>query len=229
MENTFDHYIHNFFFLIYPHIALTIFWIGLIYKLIHNRPQIKTYSSTFFEKRNMLWAANFFHIGIISVFFGHLFGLLTPEWLYHLAIDSEIKRWLAISMGGTFGTIALIGLLGLIYRRLTQKRIQATSNFAELAILFLFLFEIVLGLSSIESTATESVRNYTDLGAWSQAIVSFRVDAFEIIQGHNLIYKIHIVTGLTIFLLVPFTKLMHIFVVPLSYIFRKGYQIVRAR
>ncbi len=229
MENSLDHFIHNFFFLIYPHIALTIFWVGLIYKLIHNQPQIKTHSSTFFEKRNMRWAANFFHIGIISVFFGHLFGLLTPEWLYHLVVDSETKRWLAITMGGTFGTIALIGLLGLIYRRMTQKNIQVTSNFAEIAILFLFLVEIVLGLSSIESTASESIRNYTDLGAWAQAIVSFKADAFQIIQGHDITYKIHIVIGLTIFLLVPFTKLMHIFTVPLSYIFRKGYQIVRAQ
>lgn len=229
MESSFTEFINNFFFLLYPHIVFTIFWVGIVYNLIKNKDQIKTHSSTFFEKRKMRWAANFFHVGIIVVFFGHLFGLLTPEKFYHMLLDSDTKRWMAIIMGGTFGFIALIGLIGLIYRRLTLKSIKATSENAETVILFLLLIAIVLGLSSIESTASESVQNYKDLGNWAQAIVSFKLDAYKIIEGHDLIYKLHIITGLTIFMLVPFTKLMHIFVVPLSYLFRKGYQIVRTK
>jgi len=229
MENSFTDFINNFFFLLYPHIVFTVFWVGVIYKLINNQNQIKTYTSTFFEKKTMRWAANMFHIGIIAVFFGHLLGLLTPEKIYHIFLDSDTKRWLAITMGSVFGIIAFIGLLMLIYRRLSDKNIRSTSNNSETFILFLLLISIVLGLISIESTVSESINNYTDLGLWAQSIVTFQLDAYKIIEGHNLIYKLHIITGLTIIMLVPFTKLMHIFVVPLSHLFRKGYQIVRKK
>ena len=94
-------------------------------------------------------------------------------------------------------------------------------------LLILLLVEMGLGIISIFITVGASVENYAELGAWAQKVITFQPDAGALIAGHSLIYKLHIVTGLIIFMIFPYTKLMHMFVMPVAYFFRSGYQLVR--
>jgi nitrate reductase gamma subunit len=160
------------------------------------------------------------------VFFGHL-TLFIPEALYHLVMTTETKRIIALSLGSFFGTMAIIGMFILITRRFFSPRIKYNSNFADYFILILLFAEAILGISSIVGTATSSTEQYAELSRWAQAIITFQPDAGALLATHTIQYKIHIVTGLLIFIIFPYTKLMHMLVYPFAYFFRSGYQLVR--
>ncbi|GET29398.1 respiratory nitrate reductase subunit gamma [Prolixibacter sp. SD074] len=224
-----ENYINNFLFTYLPHIAMAVFWFGLITRIVKTSRTIQAKSSQFLAGDGLKWGSNLFHYGIVLVFIGHFTGLFTPEKLYHLVMTTATKRVLAVSLGAVFGTLTFIGIIILIIRRFRNERIRLNSNPQDYFIIFLLLVEVGLGLASMATTATSSVENYAALGEWAQKIITFQPDAGAVIAGHSLIYKLHIVVGLFIFIIFPYTKLMHIMVLPVAYFFRSGYQLVRRR
>ncbi len=222
-----DHFFNNLFFTYLPHIAMTLFWFGVITRIAKTSRSIQAESSQFLKKSGQRIGGNLFHYGIILVFIGHFTGLFTPPELYHMVMTTEVKRILAVGMGSVFGTAALVGIIILIYRRVSVARIRKNSSPQDLLLLLLLLTEMVLGIFSIFTTAGSSVENYAALGEWAQKIVTFQPDAGEVIAGHGLTYKLHIITGLFIFMVFPYTKLMHMWVAPIAYFFRSGWQLVR--
>ncbi len=221
-----EHFINNFLFTYFPHISITVFWFGLITRIILVNKSIKASSSQLLADGNIKLGSNLFHIGIIAVFFGH-FTLFIPEELYHLVMTTETKRIIALSMGSFFGLMAFVGMIILVLRRSTDQRMIRNSSFHDYFIIVLLIAEAGLGLYSVLTTATSSVENYAALGVWAQRIITFQPDAGAIIAGHSIVYKIHIFIGLLIFMIFPYTKLMHLLVFPLVYFFRRGYQLVR--
>lgn len=221
-------YIQHFLFVDYAYIALAFFFIGSIVRFNHDQYGWKSSSSQLLSSRGMRIGSNFFHIGIILLLFGHFFGLLTPESWYTKIITLHHKQILAMTAGGIFGAICFIGINILIYRRLFNPRVRATSNFSDVFILLLLYVQLILGLLTIYSSyhhlgGTEMAA----LANWVQHILTFRSGAFNYIVNTSLIFKLHIVVGLTILLVFPFTRLVHILSVPIWYFFRRGYQIVK--
>ncbi len=221
-----EHYINNFLFTYFPHIAFAVFWFGLITRLVLANKGIQAKSTQLFSDKYVRLGSNLFHYGIILVFFGHL-TLFLPESWYHLVMTTETKRTIALIAGSIFGTIAVSGMVILLVRRYSSPRVKHNSSFHDYFILFLLLIEVGLGLSAIAGTASTSVEQYAALGEWAQAIITFQPDAGAILASHAIQYKIHIVVGLLIFMIFPYTKLMHMLVLPLAYFFRSGYQLVR--
>jgi nitrate reductase gamma subunit len=189
---------------------------------------IQAQSTQLLADKRIKIGSNLFHVGIIMVFFGHL-TLFLPEELYHLVMTTETKRVIALILGSVFGTMAIVGMTILVTRRFYSPRINYNSNFHDYFILFLLLVEAGLGMSAIAGTATTSIEQYAALGKWAQAVITFQPDAGALLAGHAIQYKIHIVTGLLIFMIFPYTKLMHMLVYPFAYFFRTGYQLVRRR
>ena len=132
--------------------------------------------------------------------------------------------------GGVFGVICLIGLLMLIKRRLTDPRVKATSKFSDTFILFLLLVQLLLGLSTIFASMQHMDGSVMLLlGEWAQSIVTFQAfQAAAAIESVNLVYKLHVFVGMTMILVFPFTRLVHIISVPVWY-FGRRYQVVRER
>jgi nitrate reductase gamma subunit len=222
-----DNFINNLLFTYLPHISMTLFWFGLITRIVKSPQSLQAESSQFLSKKGQRWGGNLFHYGILMVFLGHFTGLFTPENLYHLFMTTATKRALAITMGSIFGISAVVGIIILLIRRLKNQRIRINSKPQDILLLILLLVEMGLGMISIFITAGSSVENYAELGIWAQKVITFQPDAGTIIAGHSLIYKLHIVVGLFIFMIFPYTKLMHMFVMPVAYFFRSGYQLVR--
>jgi nitrate reductase gamma subunit len=137
---------------------------------------------------------------------------------------------LAIAAGGVAGLFALAGGLILMRRRLFDPRIFKTSSFADIAILALLLAQLALGLSTIPISARhldggEMVRFMT----WADGVFTFRPDNAAILYDASPVFKVHIVLGLTIFLVFPFTRLVHMLSAPIWYLNRRGWQLVRTR
>ncbi len=132
--------------------------------------------------------------------------------------------------GGIFGVICFIGLSMLLYRRLFDKRIRATSRFSDIALLIILYIQLILGLVTIPYSAQHmDGSSMIALANWAQYIVTFQGGAADFVLNQAWVFKTHLVLGLTIFLIFPFTRLVHMLSAPLKYLTRKGYQVVRRR
>jgi len=225
-----NHYINQFLFGIYPYITITVFFLGSLLRYDRDQYTWKASSSQLMRKKDMRIGSNLFHIGIIMLFFGHLFGLLTPHSAYAFVMTAGVKQLVAMTAGGIFGTMCLIGMILLIRRRMFDPRIRATSQYADLPVLLILFVQLLLGLATIPFSAQHlDGSSMLALAHWAQHLVTFQDDAASFVAEEAFVFKAHLVLGLTIFLLFPFTRLVHAWSVPLQYLARSGYQIVRKR
>ncbi len=222
---------HNFLFGIYPYIALVVLIVGSAVRYERDPFTWKSSSSQLLRRRQLVWGSILFHVGVLIIFFGHLVGLLTPIWIFDaIGISHGAKQLLAIIAGGIAGVMALIGGLMLFHRRWTDPRIRVHSSFWDIAILALLLAQLVLGLGTIfVSMQHLDGHEMTTFMSWALGIFTFDPDAASYIAGAALVFKLHLFLGLTIFLVFPFTRLVHMLSVPLRYLWRPGYQVVRSR
>jgi nitrate reductase gamma subunit len=225
-------YLHHFAFGIYPYIAIAIFLLGSLIRFDREQYTWKSDSSQLLRRGQLRLGSNLFHIGILALFAGHFVGLLTPKDVYHaMGLTTEAKQMIAIVAGGVFGGMCLVGLLLLIHRRLVEPRIRATSSRMDIFILLWILATLLLGLASIVvSLGHRDGGVMVLLGQWAQHIVTFRGGAAEFISGVHWLYKTHIVFGITLFVLFPFSRLVHVWsgFATVGYLTR-AYQIVRTR
>lgn len=225
-------YLHQFVFGIYPYLCLAVFLAGSLIRFDREQYSWKSDSSQMLRTGQLKLGSNLFHVGILALFFGHLFGLLTPKEAYHaLGLSTEAKQMVAIVAGGVFGTVCLAGLVLLVHRRLAEPRIRATSSRMDIFILLWILATLLLGLASIFwSLGHRDGAVMVQLGQWAQRIVTFRAGAAEAIVGVDPVYKAHLFFGLTVFLLFPFSRLVHVWsgFASVGYLVR-AYQIVRSR
>ncbi len=222
---------HEFLFGIYPYICLSVMLVGSIVRYERDPFTWKSSSSQLLRRKQLITGSVLFHAGVIVVFFGHLFGLLTPIQVFDmLGIGHGFKQVLAIVVGGVAGVMSLAGGLMLLHRRLFDPRIRKTSSFADIGILVLLVVQLVLGLGTIlVSVQHLEGGQMVAFMAWSLGIFTFDFNAASYIADAHLIFKIHIFLGLTIFLLFPFTRLVHMLSAPFGYVLRPGYQVVRSR
>tara|TARA_R110002096_G_scaffold119038_12_gene257846 strand:- start:209 stop:910 length:702 start_codon:yes stop_codon:yes gene_type:complete len=220
-----------FLFGIYPYIALSVLLVGSIARYERDPFTWKSSSSQLLRRKQLIMGSILFHVGILTIFAGHFIGLLTPIWIFDaLGFTHAGKQLMAVIAGGIAGVFALVGGLMLLNRRLGDSRIRKTSSFADIAILVLLLTQLILGLGSIYvSLQHPEGKEMVTFMSWAQGIFTFNPDAASYIENAALIFKLHIVLGLTIFLVFPFTRLVHMLSVPLRYLTRPGYQIVRSR
>jgi nitrate reductase gamma subunit len=217
---------------IYPYIALGIFLLGSLIRFDREQYTWKSDSSQMLRTSQLRWGSNLFHIGVLFLFFGHAAGLLTPHWLYEgLGLSTPNKQMLAIISGGIAGLICLIGITILLLRRLLDERIRATSKPMDIIILLWIFITLVLGLISIWfSLGHRDGSVMLVLGHWAQSIVTFRSGAADSLLAAPIIYRIHLMFGMTVFVLFPFTRLVHVWsgFAAVTYLTR-SYQIVRQR
>jgi nitrate reductase gamma subunit len=225
-------FLHQFVFGIYPYLCLAVFLLGSLIRFDREQYTWKSDSSQMLRTGQLRWGSNLFHVGILALFFGHLVGLLTPKDLYHaVGLTSAAKQMLAIVAGGVFGSMCLVGLILLVHRRLAEPRIRVTSTRMDIFILLWILATLLLGLASIFwSLGHRDGAVMVQLGEWAQRIVTFRAGAAEAIRDVSPIYKAHMAFGLTVFLLFPFSRLVHVWsgFAAVGYLTR-AYQIVRTR
>lgn len=223
-------YLNSLLFGIYPYIAILVCLVGSWIRYDREPYTWKASSSQMLRNKGMRVASNLFHVGILFILIGHFVGLLTPHEVYHVFISTENKQLLAMVSGGFFGLVCLAGIVMLLQRRFTDPRIRATSSMSDNIILVLLFVQLILGLLTIFASAKHMDGSVMVLlGTWAQSIVTFQVtQAAMAIESVSIIYKLHVFLGLTIILLVPFSRLVHIISAPVWYLGRR-YQVVRQR
>ncbi|KXG45040.1 respiratory nitrate reductase subunit gamma [Tepidibacillus decaturensis] len=214
--------LNQFLWVIYPYVTITIFILGHIYK--YNRDQIgwSARSSEIMEKRLLKWGSPLFHYGIIFAFFGHVAGILVPKSVYEtLRVPDELYHLGAVAIGGVVGVMALIGLVILVIRRLTVSRIRLFTQRMD------WFTEFVLLLVVFQGVYVTVIRNFlvgefdyrSTVGPWFRSLFTFSPDP-TLMRDVPLSFQIHILLAFLLFALWPFTRLVHLWSLPLEYLKR---------
>ena len=224
-------FLNQFFFGYYPYVCLAVFFIGSLLRFEHGQHSWRSGSSQLLRRKQLLIGSVLFHVGILIIFVGHFVGLLTPIAVFDaLGISHGAKQMLAIVAGGLAGLMCLVGIAMLTHRRLFDARIRATSSFGDTAILLILFAQLLLGLATIPVSMQHlDGHEMTKFMEWAQRIWTFRGGAADLIADAHPVFKAHLTLGLTIFLVFPFTRLVHIFSAPVWYLGRRGYQLVRTK
>ena len=223
--------LNTFLFGLYPYVCLTVFFVGSLLRFDRDQYTWKSDSSQLLRTGSLRWGSNLFHAGVLFLFFGHSVGMLTPHVLYEPFISAGHKQLLAMVSGGIAGLLGFAGVSLLLHRRLFDARIRATSKASDIVILVLMWLQLALGLATIPLSAQHLDGGMMmQLAEWAQRIVTFRPGAAELMAGVGWVFKVHMVLGMTMFLVFPFTRLVHVWsgFGTLAYVLRP-YQLARSR
>lgn len=223
---------HKFVFGIYPYVALAVFLLGSLVRFDREQYTWKSHSSQLLRHGQLRIGTYLFHGGILLLFFGHLVGLLTPKALYHaVGLTAAAKQTVAMTAGGIAGSLCFVGLLILIHRRLTEPRIRAVTSRMDFVLFFWLLITLSLGLTTIAASAAHPDGSVMiALATWAQHIVTLQADAAEFLVDVPPIYKTHLFFGMTLFVIFPFSRMVHVWsgFASVGYLAR-AHQVVRSR
>jgi len=223
--------INQILFGVYPYIALTVLVVGSVVRFDREQYTWRSGSSQLLRRKQLVAGSVMFHLGVLTIFAGHFVGLLTPIWIFDaLGVPHGAKQILAMTAGGIAGLLCLAGGLLLLHRRLFDARIRKTSSFSDIAILVLLMLQLSLGLATIPVSAQHlDGHEMLKFMTWAQGVFTFRPGVADIVSDVNPIFKMHLVLGMTILLVFPFTRLVHMLSAPIWYLGRRGWQVVRTK
>lgn len=215
----------------YPYLAVTVLIVGSIVRFDKAQYSWRSQSSQFLRRKQMMIGSNLFHLGILALLGGHFVGLLTPIGVFDFfGVDHGFKQMLALVVGGIAGVASFVGASLLLHRRLFDPRIRRSSSRMDILVLLLLWFQLTLGLATTWWTMKHLDGSEMVLFmGWANGLLTFNPAAADLIIDSFWVYKLHIVVGLTILLITPFTRLVHVWSIPLFFLVRPGYQLVRSR
>lgn len=217
-------YLDQILFAILPYVAVVIFLLGTVQRY---RAQTFTYSSLssqFLENRHHFWGMVPFHYGILTVLAGHLTAFLIPRQIL-LWNSKPLRLWVLEATGLAFGLLTLIGLLGIVMRRFTDPKVKKVTTLADWILYALLLTQVFTGVYTAvfrpwgSSWFAAAAVPYL----WSLLKLQPVVSA---VAAMPWAVKIHIVNAWLVIGFFPFTRLVHVLVVPNPYLWRKR-QVVR--
>lgn len=215
--------LYNFLFIALPYAAIAGCIGGAIYRYTSTSYKYSSLSSQFLEGKKLFLGTVPFHFGILVVFFGHLIAFLFPKSI--LLWNSQPVRLIILEVSAfIFGLSVLFGLGVLFIRRVTHPRIKMVTTPMDIFIEVLLLIQVVLGCWIAVGYRWGSYWFASDLSPYLWSIVKLNPQ-IEAISAMPLVIQLHVVLAFLILLLIPFTRLVHFLVTPISYIWRP-YQVV---
>jgi nitrate reductase gamma subunit len=222
-------YVNALLFGVYPYVCLVVLLIGSLIRFDREPYTWKSDSSQMLRKGQLRLGSNLFHYGVIIVILGHFVGFLAPHWTVDWALSPVGHQLLAMVVGGIAGLVAIVGLTILLARRLGDPRIRLNSRKWDIAVALMLWLQLALGLLTVPLSAFHmDGALFEILTSYVKAVVTLNSGAAALMLGVPLIYKLHLLLGFTLFLVSPFTRMIHIGsgAGAIAYLFRP-YQIVR--
>lgn len=207
-----------FLFAVFPYVAIVLLIVVSIQRYRKQGFSFSSLSSQFLESRRLFWGSVPFHIGILGVLLGHLIGLLIPRQV-QLWNSVPLRLYVLELTGLVFGLMALVGLIGLIVRRFREKRLMVVHTWADKVLYLILGTSVVTGLWIALGYRWGSAW-YTQVAApylWS--IFTFQPDIVAV-TALPWVVKIHILTAWSLIAIFSFTRMVHLLVAPLPYLWR---------
>ncbi|HLQ72813.1 MAG TPA: respiratory nitrate reductase subunit gamma [Bacillota bacterium] len=211
--------INQFLWIIFPYLCIATFVVGHIFRYRYDQFGWTAKSSEFIEKKQLMIGSLLFHLGIIPVFLGHVSGLGIPKaWTRAVGISDHLYHMGAVWGGGFFGVVTLVGMFILTSRRITIKKVRKLSSASDMIVNGLLLFIVFIGVyaSLVTNNIVEGFDYRDSVSVWFRSLFLLKPNA-DLMIGVPISFKLHILTGLFIFAMWPFTRLVHVWSVPLNY------------
>ncbi|WP_411843305.1 respiratory nitrate reductase subunit gamma [Salinicoccus sp. HZC-1] len=209
----------QFLWVIFPYLAIATFIIGHIFRYRYDQFHWTAKSSEFIEQKQLKWGSLLFHLGVIPVFFGHVVGLLIPApWLAAAGINDHLYHLGAVYIGSIFGIMTLVGMFLLTYRRLSKPSVLKLSSASDIIVNLMLLFIVFIGCYAtlVTNTTTPDFDYRATISVWLRGLLTLRPDA-ALMETVPFTFKLHVLFGFAIFMMWPFTRLVHVWSVPLNY------------
>lgn len=211
-------------FVVMPYTVMLLFFVGTIMRYFKAPFSYSSLSSQFLENQEHFWGLVPFHYGIVVVLLGHIVAFLIPRQI--LLWNSRPLRLYVLEISALiFGLLALVGLIGAMHRRLTVSRIRCVTSPLDWVVLCLLLFQIGSGIYVAVFHPWGSSWFAAAMTPYLWSLVKFAPDIGYIAQA-PLAVKLHVVFAYVVIGIAPFTRLVHVLVVPNPYLWRKP-QVVR--
>jgi len=216
--------LNTILFIIFPYVALTVFIVGTIYRYRATKSKFSSLSSEFLEGKILFWGSVPFHYGIMFLFFGHLIAFLLPDAI--LVWNSNPLRLIILEVSAfIFGLSAMVGLFNLLFRRNINPRIKIVTTKMDLFIELILIIQIFFGLWIAYEYRWGSSWFASVLSPYLTSIFTLNPQ-IEAISNMPWVIKIHVSLAYVIVLLLPFTRLVHLLVPPISYIWRPYQKVI---
>ncbi len=221
---TLANYLDVLFFSVLPYVAMVLFLVGTIYRY---RSQTFTYSSLssqLLENKQHFWALVPFHYGIITVITGHAVAFLVPRQI--LLFDSKPLRLYILEVSALiFGVTTLVSLIAIVARRLTDPRVRVVTTKADWILYAMLVVQVFSGVYVAVFYRWGSAWFAASASPYLWSLLKLNPN-IAVIAAFPFAIKLHIVNAWLVIAFFPFTRLVHILVVPNQYLFRKR-QVVR--
>jgi nitrate reductase gamma subunit len=215
-----------FLFVGLPYLALAVLVAGSIVRYRRDRSSYSARSSQFLESRRLLWGSVPFHLGILILLVGHLIPFLAPD-LWAALTAREGFLYAVEAIGVAAAVLAAAGLAVLLVRRVTAGRLQPVSGVLDVVVVGLLLAQVAVGLGVALGHRWGAAWSPATTTPYLWSLLTLRPDVSYVAPLPPLV-KIHLAGAWVIFLLVPFTRLVHFFSVPLGYLTRPFQKVVWA-
>ncbi|ANF97118.1 respiratory nitrate reductase subunit gamma [Paenibacillus bovis] len=212
----------QFLWVIFPYMCIVVFIVGHIFRYRTDQFSWTAKSSEFIEKKQLMLGSLLFHLGVIPVILGHVAGLGIPKtWMNSLGVSEHLYHMGAVYGGGFFGVVTLAGMFLLTSRRFTIRSVRRLSTASDLIVNVLLLFIVFMGLyATLFTNFARPEFDYREtISIWFRGLFMLRPDP-ALMRDVPVSFKIHALTGFAIFAFWPFTRLVHVWSVPLNYVGR---------
>ena len=216
-------WLDSFLFIALPYVAAATLVIGMIGRYMRRGYTVSSLSSQFLEGRVGFWGTVPFHIAILALLLFHLVIFLFPDAVLRWNSD-PIRLLIHEGVAFTFGVIVVVALALLLLRRWLHPRLRSVTSRMDVAVELLLFVQVVLGCSRALGYRWGSSWFASDLSPYLWSIVKLNPD-IEAVAALPLVIKLHVAGAYVIVLMIPFTRLAHMMVAPLHYLWRP-YQVV---
>jgi len=201
-----------------PYVAMVLF-LGVSIRRYRRDPfSFSSLSSQFLESRRLFWGSVPFHVGILVLFFGHLLGFLLPRELTAWN-RAPVRLFVFEASGLIAGLLTLVGLVGLILRRASAARLRVNTSPTDLLVYALLLFQIITGLWVTLGLRWGSAWYTQAVVPYLRSIFLFQPEIQRMVDL-PLLARLHVIGAFALFAAFSFTRLVHVLVAPVPYLWR---------
>lgn len=222
--DSWGHYLDQILFAVLPYVA--VFTLVLV-TIQRYRAQSFTYSSLssqFLENRQHFWGLVPFHFGILAIVIGHVVAFLIPREI--LWWNSHPARLYVLELSALiFALLTLVGMLAAMVRRWTNSKVRLVTTMSDWIIYGLLLVQVVSGIYVAVFYPWGSSWFATSAAPYLWSLVKLNPDISYVSSMPHAV-KLHVINAFVIVGFFPFTRLVHILVIPNPYLWRKP-QVVR--
>ena len=213
----------NLFYIIFPYAAVTLAVVITVQRFLKRGFTYSSLSSQFLEGDELFYGSVPWHIGILIVLAGHVIGFAIPrQVLWWNGVPARL--YVLETTGLLFGLLAFVGIVSLIVRRLTSARIRAVTSLMDIVVLLVLLVQVALGVYTALFYRWGSSWYATSAVPYLRSLFVLQPD-LKMIAPLPMAVKAHIVNAFVFLAILPFSRLVHMLVVPVHYLWRP-YQVV---